>query len=89
MRKTDVLLTRLRIGHSVEKHSTLNTCRCVIPELDFLYSTKEEILENLNVIGARRITIGRNGQVLPTKHMMLTLNCPNVPKRIWYQSCLS
>ena len=33
---------------SVQKHPTLNICRGVIIEPDLLYSTKEEILENLN-----------------------------------------
>ena len=77
---------------SVEKHPTLNTCRGVISEPDLLYSTKEEILENLHdqhVIDARRITIRRNGQVLPTKHIILTFSCPNLPQRIKaaYLSC--
>ena len=94
-KQSNILATCSEMGSfvvSVEKHPTLNTCRGVISEPDLLFSTKEEILENLesqNVIDARRITIRRNGQVIPTKHIILTFNCPNLPKRIKaaYLSC--
>ena len=64
---------------SVEKHRTLNSSRGVISEPDLLYSTNEEILEHLqsqNVTEIRRITLRRNGQILPTKHLILTFKIP-------------
>ena len=69
---------------SVEKHRALNSCRGVMYEPD-LHPNNEEILEHLqsqNVTEIRRITLRRNGQILPTKHLILTFK---IPKKL---SCL-
>ena len=76
----------------VEKHRTLNSCREVISEPDFLCSTNKEILEHLksqNVSEDRRITIRRNGLILPAKHLILMFNSPTLPQKIKtaYLSC--
>ncbi|GFV94065.1 hypothetical protein TNCV_3357121 [Trichonephila clavipes] len=48
----------------------------------------EEILENLQdqkVCGVKRITIRRNGQVLDTKHLILTFATPDLPQSVkWH-----
>ena len=69
----------------VEKHRSLNSCSGVISEPDFLYSTNEKILEHfqsLNVTEVRQISIRKNGQILLTKHLILTFNSPPCPKNL-------
>ena len=77
---------------SVEPHKTLNTCRGVISATDLIHSTKEELLDNLksqNVVDVRRITVRKNDQIIPTKHIILTFNSPTLPNRVKaaYLSC--
>ncbi|GFT51135.1 uncharacterized protein TNCV_4817351 [Trichonephila clavipes] len=60
---------------TVAPHSTLNFSRGVISPADFLNVSTEEIKENMKaqkVCDVRRITIRRDGQVLNTKHLILT-----------------
>lgn len=67
---------------SVTPHSRLNFSRGVISEPDLLYTTGNEILENLshqNVYAVRSITVRRDGKALPTKHVILTFSCPALP----------
>lgn len=72
------LLTCTTIGSfsiSVQPHQTLSTVRGVISEPELLFTTKKEFLTNLteqNIIDARRISIRRNRQVIPTKPIILT-----------------
>ena len=69
----------------ISPHNSLNISRGVISEPDLLYSPEEEIvnnLENQNVSHARRITIKRDGKILPTKHIILTFKTPKVPSYI-------
>ncbi|GFW07813.1 uncharacterized protein TNCV_3919461 [Trichonephila clavipes] len=66
-------------------HTTLNFSRGVISPADFLNVSTEEIKENMqaqNVCDVRRITIRRDGQVLNTKHLILTFNTPDLPQTV-------
>ncbi|GFV45652.1 uncharacterized protein TNCV_3323711 [Trichonephila clavipes] len=70
---------------AVAPHSTLNFSRGVISPADFLDVSTEEIKENMqarNVCDVRRITIRRDGQVLNTKHLILTFNTPDLPQTV-------
>ncbi|GFV53249.1 uncharacterized protein TNCV_1644811 [Trichonephila clavipes] len=72
---------------TVLPHAILNSSRGVISESDlFKYNVPEqEILEGLQdqkVCAVRRITIRRDGQVVNTKHLILTFACPDLPQFI-------
>jgi hypothetical protein len=69
----------------ISPHASLNSSKGVISESDLLYSSEEEILENLNdqgVVAVRRITIRRDGKIINTKHIILTFNSPKLPSHI-------
>ena len=57
---------------------------CTLQMMNYWKTLKSE-----NVIDARQITIHRNDQILPTKHIIPTFNSPNLPNRIKvaYLSC--
>ncbi|GBN64206.1 hypothetical protein AVEN_214804-1 [Araneus ventricosus] len=64
----------------------------VISESEFQRDLEDDILECLKdqkVIAVRRITIKRNNQNFPTKHVILTFNTPILPKsvKIAYMNC--
>ncbi|GFT37628.1 uncharacterized protein TNCV_67071 [Trichonephila clavipes] len=70
---------------TVAPHSTLNFSRGVISPADFLNVSTEEIKENMKaqkVCDVRRITIRRDGQVLNTKHLILTFSTPDLPQTV-------
>ncbi|GFT90271.1 uncharacterized protein TNCV_701831 [Trichonephila clavipes] len=70
---------------TVAPHANLNFSRGVISPADFLNVSTEEIKENMqaqNVCDVRRITIRRDGQVLNTKHLILTFNTPDLPQTV-------
>ncbi|GFR15945.1 putative RNA-directed DNA polymerase from transposon X-element [Trichonephila clavata] len=70
---------------TVSPHGSLNFSLGVISPADFLNLSSEEILENLQdqkVCGVRRITIHRDGQVLNTKHLILTFSTPDLPQYV-------
>ncbi|GFW95654.1 uncharacterized protein TNCV_18851 [Trichonephila clavipes] len=76
----------------VKQHATLNYSRGVISAADLYNVTEEEILENMaeqNVSQVRRITIRRDGQVLKTKHLILTFATPDLPQfvKVAYLHC--
>ncbi|GBN50465.1 hypothetical protein AVEN_245341-1 [Araneus ventricosus] len=76
----------------VAPHFTLNQSKGVVSEAELQNDTEEEILkllENQNVREVRRINIRKNGQTIPTKHLVLTFNTPNLPEsvRIAYLNC--
>ncbi|GFU54960.1 uncharacterized protein TNCV_3090471 [Trichonephila clavipes] len=82
-------LTKLRhlatIDVTVVAHRSLNYSRGVISAADLLHVSTEEILENLQdqkVCGVKRITIRRDGQVLDTKHLILTFATPDLPQSV-------
>ncbi|GBO20201.1 hypothetical protein AVEN_147741-1 [Araneus ventricosus] len=73
-------------------HHTLNYSKGVISESEFQRDLEEDLLECLkdqNAIAVKRITIKRNGQIFPTKHLILTFNNPTLPKsvKIAYINC--
>ncbi|KFM68611.1 hypothetical protein X975_00216, partial [Stegodyphus mimosarum] len=78
--QSKTLLTMSKMGQvavTVSAHKTLNSSRGVIPEVDLLTVSNEEFIEELaeqNVCDARRIKIKRDGQLIDTKHVVLTFN---------------
>ncbi|GFX91012.1 uncharacterized protein TNCV_2283041 [Trichonephila clavipes] len=69
----------------VKQHATLNYSRGVISAADLYNVTEEEILENMadqKVSAVRRITIRWDGQVLKTKHLILTFATPDLPQSV-------
>ncbi|GBN02574.1 hypothetical protein AVEN_89536-1 [Araneus ventricosus] len=73
-------------------HHTLNYSKGFISESEFQRDPEEDLLDclkNQNVITVKRITIKRNGQIFPTKHLILTFNNPTLPKsvKIAYINC--
>ncbi|GBN60462.1 hypothetical protein AVEN_176756-1 [Araneus ventricosus] len=80
------------IAVKVTPHRTLNHSRGVISESEFQRDLEEDLLDCLKdqkVIAVRRITIKRNNQNFPTKHLILTFNTPVLPKsvKIAYINC--
>ncbi|GFU59108.1 uncharacterized protein TNCV_1920401 [Trichonephila clavipes] len=70
---------------TVLPHANLNSSRGVISESDLYNVPEQEILEGLQdqkVCAVRRITIRRDGQVVNTKHLILTFACPDLPQFI-------
>ena len=86
--KSNIFSRSTKIGFfsvSVKAHKTLNFSCGFKSVVDLLHFTNEELLENLksqNFVDACQITIRRNDQILPTKHIILTFNSPNLPNRI-------
>ncbi|GBM88071.1 hypothetical protein AVEN_78021-1 [Araneus ventricosus] len=77
---------------TVTPHRTLNYSKGVISESEFQRDFEEDLLDCLKdqkVISVRRITIKKNGQNFPTKHLILTFNTPVLPKsvKIAYINC--
>ncbi|GBN76468.1 hypothetical protein AVEN_105044-1 [Araneus ventricosus] len=73
-------------------HHTLNHSKGVVSESEFQRDLEEDLLDclkNQNVIAVKRITIKGNGQIFPTKHLILTFNNPTLPKsvKIAYINC--
>ncbi|GBO36212.1 hypothetical protein AVEN_5960-1 [Araneus ventricosus] len=89
------LMKMERIGNyeiTVAPHTSLNQSRGVISESQLQNDTESDRLEDLkgqNVIAVRRITVKRDGQLLPTKNLILTFSLPTIPKsvRIAYLNC--
>ncbi|GFV88471.1 uncharacterized protein TNCV_1242841 [Trichonephila clavipes] len=86
--KRSALASLKQLAHfdiQVKQHATLNYSRGVISAADLYNVTEEEILENMaeqNVSQVRRITIRRDGQVLKTKHLILTFATPDLPQSV-------
>ncbi|GFQ90270.1 uncharacterized protein TNCT_524861 [Trichonephila clavata] len=80
--QASALMNLKKMAHfdiTVTPHTSLNFSRRVISAADLLNVDTDEILENLReqkVCGVRRITIRRDGQVLNTKHLILTFHRP-------------
>ncbi|GFX01442.1 uncharacterized protein TNCV_1864161 [Trichonephila clavipes] len=75
----------VHLDFTVAPHSNLNFSRGVISPADFLNVSTEEIKENMKaqkVCDVRRITIRRDGQVLNTKHLILTFSTPDLPQTV-------
>ncbi|GFV20476.1 RNA-directed DNA polymerase from mobile element jockey [Trichonephila clavipes] len=70
---------------TVTPHKSLNFSRAVISEPNLLTTPDAEILDGFSdqgVIQVRRITIKKDATVIPTKHMILTFNNPNLPATV-------
>ncbi|GFX82192.1 putative RNA-directed DNA polymerase from transposon BS [Trichonephila clavipes] len=70
---------------TVSPHKTLNSSRGVISEPDLLSTPESEILEGFSdqgVIQVRRITIKKDSNIIPTKHLILTFNSPKLPTNV-------
>ncbi|GBN06658.1 hypothetical protein AVEN_220089-1, partial [Araneus ventricosus] len=70
---------------SVQPHITLNSSKGVITCGRLLNLSNEEITQELGGQGVkdvRRINIRRDGELLPTKHFILTFNTPRLPEYI-------
>ncbi|GBN65729.1 hypothetical protein AVEN_204634-1, partial [Araneus ventricosus] len=70
---------------SVQPHITLNSSKGVITCGRLLNLSNEEITQELSGQGVkdvRRINIRRDGELMPTKHFILTFNTPRLPEYI-------
>ncbi|XP_055940889.1 uncharacterized protein LOC129971293 [Argiope bruennichi] len=68
---------------SVSAHTSLNSSKGVITCGELFHTSIEEITNDLKpegVIHVRRISIRRDGQLLPTKHLVLTFQMPTLPE---------
>ncbi|GBL94606.1 hypothetical protein AVEN_235680-1 [Araneus ventricosus] len=67
---------------TVKPHATLNSSKGVISCGELLNESEEKITEELKsqgVIHVRRITIRKDGQLLNTKHLILTFDSNKLP----------
>ncbi|GBN46977.1 hypothetical protein AVEN_172931-1 [Araneus ventricosus] len=79
------LKTFSNIPITVSRHATLNSSKGVITCGELLNVTTEEILKELQGQGVshvRRISIRRDGQLLNTKHLILTFDSAKLPENI-------
>ncbi|GFW07847.1 uncharacterized protein TNCV_3919801 [Trichonephila clavipes] len=79
------LRSMAHVDITVVPHNTLNYSRGVISAADLLNVSTEEIKENMvdqKVCDVRRITIRWDGQVLKTKHLILTFSTPELPQSV-------
>lgn len=68
-----------------EPHRSLNVTKGVITCQDLLNCNEAEILDNLKeygVIGVRRITTKKNGEISPTASLILSFETHSLPERI-------
>ncbi|GFW67631.1 uncharacterized protein TNCV_3393021 [Trichonephila clavipes] len=79
------LRSMAHIDITVVPHNTFNYSRGVISAADLLNVSTEEIKKNMvdqKVCDVRRITIRRDGQVLNSKHLILTFSTPELPQSV-------
>ncbi|GFV93014.1 uncharacterized protein TNCV_3427261 [Trichonephila clavipes] len=87
-KQATALINLQKLAHldvTVAPHANLNFSRGVISPADFLHVSTAEIKENMKaqkVCDVRRITIRRDGQVLNTKHLILTFSTPDLPQTV-------
>ncbi|GFW78932.1 RNase H domain-containing protein [Trichonephila clavipes] len=106
LRRTDVKLTRLRIGHTrfTHRHLLFGERAPECPSCHVSYTVHHILIDcpvfnhhritffhksvltlsdlAQNVCDVRRITIRRDGQVLNTKHLILTFSTPDLPQTV-------
>ncbi|GBN24598.1 hypothetical protein AVEN_220058-1 [Araneus ventricosus] len=95
LRQSEQLLSITKFGDipiTVSAHASLNYTRGVMLSDEFLMVSDSEFVSELEaqkVIAARRITLKRDGQIIPTRHVILTFDTPVLPKKITagYISC--
>ena len=69
----------------VSIHKTLNSSRGVIRCRDLADKSEVEIRDNLKdhgVVGVNRVTLKKEGKVIPTSTLLLTFGSPDLPKEI-------
>ncbi|GBN40489.1 hypothetical protein AVEN_275199-1 [Araneus ventricosus] len=79
------LKTFSNIPVTVSPHASLNSSKGVVTCGELLNVTTEEILKELQSQGlshVRRISIRRDGQLLNTKHLILTFDSAKLPEHI-------
>ncbi|XP_023243206.1 uncharacterized protein LOC111641286 [Centruroides sculpturatus] len=82
------LLAAKKLGDievTVTPHGSLNSSRGVISEFDLMSEDESDIqigLSDQGVTAVRRISIRRDGKLIPTKHLILTFNKPTLPSFI-------
>ncbi|XP_023233782.1 uncharacterized protein LOC111633445 [Centruroides sculpturatus] len=82
------LLTTKTLGDmqvTVTPHGSLNSSRDVISEVDLISEEETDIqigLSDQDMTAVRRISIHRDGKLIPTKHLILTFNKPILPTSI-------
>ncbi|GBM50153.1 hypothetical protein AVEN_50050-1 [Araneus ventricosus] len=70
---------------TVSSHSSLNQSKGVISESELQNELESNILDELrnqNVTAVKRISIRKDGQLVSTKHLILTFNLPSIPKSV-------
>ena len=75
----------LETAVTVTAHRTLNTVRGVISEEDLLGVSEDEILEGLQssgVTAVKRIVLRRDGQEIPSKHLILSFERHSLPTTV-------
>ncbi|GFX48784.1 uncharacterized protein TNCV_3479681 [Trichonephila clavipes] len=87
-KQATVLIKLQKLAHLdiiVAPHSNLNFSRGVISPVDFLHVSTEEIAKNMKaqkVCDVRRLKIRWDGQILNTKHLILTFSTPDLPQTV-------
>ncbi|GBO41906.1 hypothetical protein AVEN_262671-1 [Araneus ventricosus] len=85
-KQSEQLLSIKNIGEvpiEVTGHSTLKYTRGVISSEHLMMVSKfVSELQSRRVTAARRITLKRGGNILPTKHVILTFASPVLPKKM-------
>ncbi|XP_023210361.1 uncharacterized protein LOC111613244 [Centruroides sculpturatus] len=70
---------------TITPHTSLNSSRGVISEIDLMSEDESDMqigLSDQGVTAVRRISIRRDGKLIPTKHLILTFNKPTLPSAI-------
>ncbi|GBL87512.1 hypothetical protein AVEN_165131-1 [Araneus ventricosus] len=70
---------------AVSAHATLNSSKGVVSYGELLNVPIEEILKGFQPQGVtqvQRIKIGKNGQLIDTKHLILTFHSPRIPESV-------
>ncbi|XP_023221114.1 uncharacterized protein LOC111622892 [Centruroides sculpturatus] len=82
------LLKMMSLGDiiiTITPHTNLNSSRGVISETDLMSEDESDIqigLSDQGVTAVRRISIRRDGKLIPTKHLILTFNKPTLPSSV-------
>ena len=74
-----------KIPVTISVYKLLNSNKGVISEPDLQYLPEKEILDNLKnqrVTDVHRITITRNNNKMPTKHIILVINFPKLLRSV-------
>lgn len=86
--QTTNLLKMTTIGDnpvSVSTHRSLNTTRGVVSIEELVKLSEADILEGFegqNIVSVRRIMIRREGNEIPTKHLILTFDTTTLPETV-------